>query len=158
MTYNLYPSQCDYIAQKTQINSTDFIDKCFPWINNKFFVNGLVFNTQNLINLEAQLYAVETLLRFLQVNPSVKIVTTDPTADDPYANLVRNVTVNNTIINISGSTPVTTADVSATENDLNANETTAAQPLPITPVPSGLSGSIINLSVSMIALVLILII
>jgi hypothetical protein len=158
MNFPLYPSQCDYLAQKTSINSTAFVEKCFPWINSKLLINGFNFNSQNLINLETQLFTVETLLRFLQVNPGVKIVSTDPTANDTYVNLIRNITVNNTSINISGSTPETTADVAYIVNELNTTSN-ASQPVPFTPAPgSGNDGSLIRLSVSMISFILILII
>jgi hypothetical protein len=144
----LYPPECDYMTSES--NKT-IKDKCFPWISNKFISDGFVFNRQNLTEIDSQLYSFHKPLRFLQTNLITKIVSLDLTTNDKYFDLFRNVTFNDSLINISGSTPNSIADTNSFINDINANNTN------ITSTQNN-SGSLINIPMCIIVSVIILII
>jgi hypothetical protein len=107
--FNIYPQSCDYILKNTDLISPEFVKQCFSWISSKLTLNSLIFNDNNLVDIDHQLYSSERLLRFLQAataSSNIILADTDPTKNDTMVMRFRNITIDPAVIEIAGSNAI----------------------------------------------------
>lgn len=122
------PDACKSVALLTDATATDYIP-CFKWIKDNLFIYTLFLNIKNILNIQATIVASQqttatssgTTLRYLQSTSTssddFQMVKNDASTQDTESQLPQtSYLVATTSVQIDGSTPEASADISTQTN------------------------------------------